>query len=301
MRDGVELVAMAPGGTSEFLDTTALPGLHNYTLNFTMPGDACDPLTLEFDGGITDLVLTHGSGQVTLDWTNNMNYSGIKVMRDTTVLAASIFGNSITFTDNSPPTVGLVTYSVVPTNGSATPTEAQVNFDLSGQLGLLDLGSAGGINPATGVEWQAGDTYRLAFVSSATTMATSTDIMTYNSFLQGLANTAGLGGATWKVAGSTATVDARDNTGSNSGPDGLGEAVYLLDGVTMIAGNYKDLWGGLQAPLNRDELGNTGITGSAFTGSETNGTGVGGVGSRVFGGDNDVPVSYTHLTLPTKA
>ena len=59
---------------------------------------------------------------------------------------------------------------------------------LVSQLGVLDLSANGGINPATGNPWQAGDTYRLAFVTSATRNATSTDINDYNSFVQGVAN-----------------------------------------------------------------------------------------------------------------
>jgi hypothetical protein len=65
---------------------------------------------------------------------------------------------------------------------------------LEGQLGILDLTANGGNNPATGAAWQAGDQYRIVFTSSTTTQATSTDIATYDAFVQGLADAASLGG-----------------------------------------------------------------------------------------------------------
>ena len=64
-----------------------------------------------------------------------------------------------------------------------------------------------GLNP--------GDQYRLAFVTSTTRDATSTDIADYNTFVLGVANSSAALAAlstTWKAIGSTATADARDNT-----------------------------------------------------------------------------------------
>ncbi|MFK7790083.1 MAG: PEP-CTERM sorting domain-containing protein [Phycisphaeraceae bacterium] len=114
---------------------------------------------------------------------------------------------------------------------------------LSGQLGVLDVS---GINPATGVQWAAGDEYRLTFVSSTRTTASSADITTYNTFIQNTANAAGLGGVTWYAVGSTSTVDAIDNTNTNSSDgDGVGEAIILMDGTTIIAEDYDDLWDGI--------------------------------------------------------
>ncbi|MFK7911315.1 MAG: PEP-CTERM sorting domain-containing protein [Akkermansiaceae bacterium] len=107
-----------------------------------------------------------------------------------------------------------------------------------GQLGVLDIS---GTNPATGSQWAPGDTYRLIFVTSTTTTATSTDINTYNTFVQGVANGAGLGGITWSAVGSTSSVDARDNTGTNPG-GGVGEAIILMDGASIVADNYADMW-----------------------------------------------------------
>lgn len=107
----------------------------------------------------------------------------------------------------------------------------------------------GGINPATGAAWQSGDTYRLAFVTSGTTTAASTDIATYNTFVQNAAagSTAygNLGSVTWKALASTATTNVKDNTGTASG---VGESIFLLNGTTsasaVFADNYADLWDG---------------------------------------------------------
>ncbi len=101
-----------------------------------------------------------------------------------------------------------------------------------------------------------GDQYRLAFVTSTTRDATSTDIADYNAFVTALATGVtelnGLG-TSWKAIGSTATVDARDNTGTN--PSSTGVPVYRLDD-TRLADNNADLWDEvLFAPLNTDELG----------------------------------------------
>ncbi len=116
-------------------------------------------------------------------------------------------------------------------------------------LGVLNLTANGGINPATGNLWQAGDKYRLIFVTSGTTTCNSTDIVTYNTFVQGLANAStafpALGSVTWKVVGSTAAVAATDNTGTNPGVNGVGEPVFRMDGSFAIANNYADLWNGI--------------------------------------------------------
>lgn len=159
---------------------------------------------------------------------------------------------------------------------------------LIGELGILDLEANGGINPTTGNAWEAGDQYRLVFITSQTTDATSTDINTYNAFVQNVANAAGLGTG-WKMVGSTATVDARDNTSTNPNTDGTGVSFFLTDGVTLLATDNADLWNGTAAPVNTDEYGQLFSEDRAFTGSEGNGTAMGGVGDRVLGGSSEDP------------
>lgn len=114
-----------------------------------------------------------------------------------------------------------------------------------------------GLNP--------GDTYQLAFVTAGTRNAISSSIGTYNTFVQDEADLAGslAAGASWSVIGSTETTNARDNA-VVSGP------VYLLDGSTIIANDFTDMWNGdIDAPINIDQFGNTVVSASVFTGTDT--------------------------------
>jgi len=121
------------------------------------------------------------------------------------------------------------------------------NADLVTELGILDLTANGGINPATGNPWAAGDTYRFAFTSSTRTTATSSDINYYNTHVQNAANASTVydigadEGVTWKAIASTPTVDARDNTSTNIAVNGTGEAIFLLNN-NLVADDYVDLW-----------------------------------------------------------
>jgi len=131
-----------------------------------------------------------------------------------------------------------------------------------------------------------GQQYRLAFVTSTRRDALSTDIADYNAFVTAAANSqAALTslGTMWTAIGSTATVDARDNTGTNPLTDGLGVPIYLLDGSTRIADNYADLWDnsiasllGIQedgTPAPGLSGGGTFFTESVHTGTFTTGEG----------------------------
>jgi hypothetical protein len=96
-----------------------------------------------------------------------------------------------------------------------------------------------------------GQQYRLVFVTSQTRDAVPTDIAAYNTFVTGLANSQPLLaalGTTWTAIASTATVDARDNTGTNPHfvlgvPTTLGAPIYRLDGLRVADDNF-DLWNG---------------------------------------------------------
>ena|GEM_PF-1166213 len=164
-----------------------------------------------------------------------------------------------------------------------------------GQLGILTPETLEGNNPATGEPWAPGDQYRFAFFTSGTTTATSADIATYNTWVQGLANLSPLNigaddGAAWKVIGSTATVDARDNTATNPTVNGPGHAIFLLDGSTVVANNYADLWDGeIQNIINLTEQGAI-STHWPFTGTYTDGTSVTGKPTSFspLGGGNEV-------------
>lgn len=143
---------------------------------------------------------------------------------------------------------------------------------LEGELGILTPATLAGNNPATGAPWAVGDQYRFAFITSTDPGATLTDIAGYNALVQGLANAAGLGAATWNVIGSTSLVDARDNTSTNPTVDGSGHAIFLLDGSTVVANNYIDLWDhSVQHIIDQTETGATKAH-WPFTGSYWDGT-----------------------------
>jgi PEP-CTERM motif len=118
-----------------------------------------------------------------------------------------------------------------------------------------------------------GDTYRLAFVTSTSRDALSSDIGQYNSFVSLVAGAvpelAALG-TTWKAIGSTVSVDARDNTGTN--PSSTGVPIYRLDD-TRIANDNADLWdGAIFAVMNIDESGSALTAASnVWTGTNTDG------------------------------
>jgi hypothetical protein len=115
------------------------------------------------------------------------------------------------------------------------------------------------ITQPTGLNF--GDQYRLAFVTSTTGVATSTDIADYNSFVTAAANLEPLLvalGTSWNVIGSTLTVDARDNTGtspSSVAGGSVGVPIYLVND-TKLADSNDDLWdGSIDLPLNINENG----------------------------------------------
>ena len=107
----------------------------------------------------------------------------------------------------------------------------------------------------------AGDTFRLLFATSTTRDGTSTDIADYNSFVQ----TATAAGHTdiraysdgFTVVGSTAAVNARDNTGTTYTDDDQGLPIYWLGG-NQVADDYADFYDGDwdDEANSKDESGN---------------------------------------------
>ena len=90
---------------------------------------------------------------------------------------------------------------------------------------------------------EAGDEFRLIFLSSATRDAASTDIGVYNRFVQDLA-AAGHSdvqayASQFRAVACTAAVDAVDNTGT----DGTGVPIYWLGG-NKAADDYADFYDG---------------------------------------------------------
>jgi hypothetical protein len=107
-----------------------------------------------------------------------------------------------------------------------------------------------------------GDQYRLAFVTSTTRDATSSDINVYNDFVTAVAESvpelAALG-TTWTAIASTRTVWARTNTNTNYDVE-VGVPIYLLNDTVLAYDNF-DLWDdSIHNPLIIDEQGlNIGI------------------------------------------
>ena len=139
-------------------------------------------------------------------------------------------------------TLAVVALAVLAGPAQAGPIESE--------LGILTPGTLAGNNPATGAPWAPGDSYRFAFFTSARRTAEETDIEIYNAWAQDLANASiayDIGaddGATWKVIGSTDEVGAIDNTSTTWTEEEPGDPIFLLDGSTIVANDFKDLWDG---------------------------------------------------------
>ncbi len=130
----------------------------------------------------------------------------------------------------------------------------------------------------------AGAEFRLLFRTSGTRNAASTDIADYNTFVQ----TAAAAGhadiqshsSTFRVLGSTADVDARDNTFTTYTADDKGVLIYWLGGA-KVADDYEDFYDGSwsNADGGKDEHGADrappviapNVSGT-WTGSASNGT-----------------------------
>ena len=127
-----------------------------------------------------------------------------------------------------------------------------------------------------------GDQFRLLFLSSTKTDATSTDIADYNTFIKDLAAAGHADiryySAGFRAVGCTADVDARDNTGTNTDTDGAGVPIYWVNG-SKAADDYADFYDGSwdDEANDKNESGNNGPDTSQsgnrpFTGCDHNGT-----------------------------
>ncbi len=150
------------------------------------------------------------------------------------------------------------------------------------ETGTLEVPSDWALKPTN---LDPGDSFRLFFVTSATRTAASSDIEVYNDWVQELvarnspAAFKPYGGLV-KIIGSTATVDARDNTDSNVNSDGAGEPIYWLDasgaGAKLAddyAGFYDGQWDNRLTANIRSELGTVQARNThLWTGSSADGT-----------------------------
>lgn len=127
-----------------------------------------------------------------------------------------------------------------------------------------------------------GDSYQLAFVTSVDTNATSSDINSYNSFVQAAADAAGIGsseGVTWSAIASTSATAANTNAVVNT-------KVFNMAGE-MLATGYTDFWDGTHTTGVGIDYNESGVWTNAnvWTGSNTDGT---GAGSYVLGNSTAV-------------
>jgi antitoxin component YwqK of YwqJK toxin-antitoxin module len=267
----------------------------------TPPDNALETLNTANLVSTFDMMVKPGTGNISIHKSDHTLVEVIDV-NDTTAPGTITFsGTNVTINPTAPLEDGVGYYVLIDntaiTNVLGSPfagitDKTGWNFTaksldgLSGELGVLDLSANNGINPATGKLWKAGDTYRFLFITSQATNAESADIATYNKFVQRVANDSSLNldGATWKTVGSTAAVDARTNTTTDPAVNGTGEAFFLLDGSTVLATNYTDLWDGLAATPNIDEHAQPSVQIRPFTGSFTDGTAK--VGDLELGGRN---------------
>ena len=93
----------------------------------------------------------------------------------------------------------------------------------------------------------AGDRFRLLFLSSTKRNGSSTDIATYNTFIQNLAAAGHTDirdySAGFRVVGCTADTDARDNTSTTYISTAKGVPIYWLNGA-KAADQYEDFYDG---------------------------------------------------------
>ena len=197
-------------------------------------------------------------------------------------------GDSGNFTDGPQDVTG--TSAAIGSLAADTSYEVQVratNAEGDGEWSLAGTGqtnnSAGAIEvPAN---WSlkptgraAGDQFRLLFLSSTKRNGSSTDIATYNTFVQERAAAGHADirtySAGFRAVGCTSDVDARDNTRTT----GTGVPIYWLNGA-KAADNYADFYDGSwdDEVNDKNESGTNGPDTSQsvnrpFTGCEHNGT-----------------------------
>ena len=156
-----------------------------------------------------------------------------------------------------------------------------------------------------------GDKFRLLFVTSRGRDATSTDIADYNAFVQGRAESGHSAirefASKFRVLGSTASVDARDNTGTTSSDTDA--KIYWLNG-SRVAASYADFYDGSWSNKSSGKNENGGgfsRTANIWTGSSNDGTANSGneLGARPTGGRPFGSAKFTQLgiggTLSTTA
>ena len=277
-------------------ETAAATLIYTVTDSATPPNTASLTFSVEILPPIaptaapTNVMLFPSDGEILVTWTpvDDADNGG----RDLTGYTATAIGGAKTFTCSPHISLGnacLLTdltndtqYSVtvVANNGeegnapssvevTATPRAAPDNTPPTAQTVPADFA-------LTPDGFAAGDSFRLLFVTTATTTAESSHISLYNDFVQ----TSAAGGhsaildfkSEFRALISTGTVDARDNTDTT----GTGVPIYWLNS-NKVADNYTDFYDGSWASVaGTDESGGTWVSTTAtrrvWTGSNADGT-----------------------------
>ena len=150
-----------------------------------------------------------------------------------------------------------------------------------------------------------GDEFRLLFVSSTGRDASSESIDTYNTWIQSLAAAGHADiqdySSTFTVVGSTAAVDARDNTQTTYTSSDKGVPIYWLNG-NNVADDYEDFYDGdWDDEANpKTEAGTASSDTTIWTGCDEDGTEaihIGGTASRALGTFSVAFGDLDHATL----
>lgn len=167
--------------------------------------------------------------------------------------------------------------------------------------------------PRHPADLQPGQQYRVLLVTDATRTGNSPHIADYNTFVTADAQSQPamrLLATQWHAVASTATVDARDNTGTSGGG---GVPIYRPDGVRVFH-DHAHMWNALSTPaLAAPDITSSGISTpihSVWTGSLSDGTSYFPLGSSAsFAGQPDQldahwvfgPITPTTTPLPLYA
>ena len=237
-----------------------------------------------------------GNTEVTLRWTDPSDASITKYQYQQKA-GTGAYGEWMDISDSSPTitshtVTGLMNWTaytfriraVNPTGPSAASSEATAT-----PMTVVDCAAvtATGQECTVPADWplipsgvESGDSFRLMFVTSASTPATSQNIATYNTFVQGHAEKNPLlkpFKSTFRALGSAWDVHARPNTFTRDGDLGASDPIYWVNGhrVTDTYANLYDKSWDYNVDANhypRTETGGT-ITSQweIWTGTEWNG------------------------------
>ena len=145
-------------------------------------------------------------------------------------------------------------------------------------LAVVALGVVSSAAPAAPIVVPAGlspgDQYRLVFVTSTITDATSPDIAYYNSFVTAAANTqtalAALG-TTWTAIASTPAADAQMNSDTTQDSVNSFVPIFRLDGELVAESVFVFWYGARLEPIDLDQSGALRDT-PVWTGTSSDGT-----------------------------